>query len=409
MQMSFYRKFPDRIKLIETAIMPKGGDVAEVNAHLHTPYSFSAFDSVGQALDIAAAEGIKVAGINDFNTTDGFREWAEESLKRNIFPLFNIEFIALSREDQGKGIRINDPHNPGRIYLSGKGLAIENDLSRSYIDHLNDIKAEANKHTEMICSKLNEHLNACGAPFSINFREVADELTLGNIRERHLAKALRLKIDKHFTHDYEKLDFYSKMFNGKSLKCNTGNRASVENEIRGNLFKAGGTAFVAENPDSFSEVSDIVSLIYNARGIPTYPFLADNPQGEFTEFEADPAKAIDTLVRKGIFSVEFIPARNSIKILSEYAGYCWDRGMVVTFGTEHNTPRMEPLLVRAAENTDLTPVLKEINYRGACCIAAHQYLTAIGERRWPLHVPDKVERDELIKLGHSLISQTINR
>jgi NAD(P)-dependent dehydrogenase (short-subunit alcohol dehydrogenase family) len=29
--------------------------------------------------------------------------------------------------------------------------------------------------------------------------------------------------------------------------------------------------------------------------------------------------------------------------------------MVVTFGTEHNSPQMEPLLVRASGNTDLTP------------------------------------------------------
>ena len=37
-----------------------------VNAHLHTPYSFSAFDTLTDALNRAVAENVKVVGINDF-------------------------------------------------------------------------------------------------------------------------------------------------------------------------------------------------------------------------------------------------------------------------------------------------------------------------------------------------------
>ena len=44
----------------------------DVNAHLHTPYSFSAFSSIGEALDRASAEGVKVVGINDFYSMDGY-------------------------------------------------------------------------------------------------------------------------------------------------------------------------------------------------------------------------------------------------------------------------------------------------------------------------------------------------
>ena len=65
--------------------------VVDVNAHLHTPYSFSAFDCVTQALDMAAEEGVKVVGINDFYSLDGYREWSEECGKRRLFPLFNID------------------------------------------------------------------------------------------------------------------------------------------------------------------------------------------------------------------------------------------------------------------------------------------------------------------------------
>ena len=68
-------------------------DIVDVNAHLHTPYSFSAFDSVSQALDMAVKEGVKVVGINDFYSMDGYREWSVECNARHLFPLFNIEFF----------------------------------------------------------------------------------------------------------------------------------------------------------------------------------------------------------------------------------------------------------------------------------------------------------------------------
>ncbi len=94
----------------------------DVNAHLHTPYSFSAFSDVKQALDMAASEGVKVVGINDFYSMDGYREWKEGCAERALFPLFGIEFISLNAEDQAAGLRVNDPNNPGLTYISGKGL-----------------------------------------------------------------------------------------------------------------------------------------------------------------------------------------------------------------------------------------------------------------------------------------------
>jgi predicted metal-dependent phosphoesterase TrpH len=45
--------------------------IVNVNAHLHTPYSFSAFESLTQALDLALEQGVRVVGINDFYSMDG--------------------------------------------------------------------------------------------------------------------------------------------------------------------------------------------------------------------------------------------------------------------------------------------------------------------------------------------------
>lgn len=346
--------------------------IVDVNAHLHTPYSFSAFDGVCQALDMAAAEGVKVVGINDFYSLDGYKEWSEECGKRHLFPLFNIEFISLNVEDQAAGVRVNDPNNPGRTYLSGKGLSYPVVLKGKEAEQLAAVKAESNAQVGRMCEKLNAHLDSIKAGFNLSFAQVEQELTRGSIRERHLAKALRLAIDSRISADGEKLAFYERLFGGKALKSDPTNAAAVENEIRGNLLKSGGAAFVAEDPKAFLPMETVQRIIEAAGGIPTYPFLADDAKGNFTDFEGDLQKCADILKKRGFRSCEFITTRNTTEVLEKYAGYLVDEGFTVTFGSEHNTPALEPIKLSTSNNADLSDKLKEINYMGACKVAAHQ-------------------------------------
>jgi len=321
----------------------------DVNAHLHTPYSFSAFSSIGEALDKAAEEGVKVVGINDFYSTDGYGEWKEGCARRWLFPLFGIEFIALNAEDQAAGLRVNDPNNPGRTYISGKGLACPPILSGEPLRQLEAVRAESNAQVERMCAKLNEWLKAEGYDIVLDFNEIREKLTRGSIRERHLAKALRL-----------------------ALCPDAENPAKVENDLRSKLLKAGGPAFVPEDPKAFLPMETVQRIIEAAGGIPTYPFLADDAKGHFTDFEGDLQQAADTLKKRGFRSVEFITTRNTTAVLEQYAGYLEDEGFIVTFGSEHNTPAMEPIRLRTRDAAELSPKLKAINWRGACAVAAHQ-------------------------------------
>jgi len=346
--------------------------VPDVNAHMHTPYSFSAFEGIGQALDKASSEGVKIVGINDFYSMDGYDQWAEGCAQRRMYPLFNIEFISLNVEDQAAGIRVNDPNNPGRTYLSGKGLAHPVILKGEEAAMLSAVKAESNAQVEKMCAKLNEHLDAVGAGFTLSFDEIRKTLTMGSIRERHLAKALRLMVDSRVCGDAAKAQMYERIFSGKPLKHDVSDFAAVENEIRGNLLKAGGAAFVPEDPKAFLPMETVCRIIKAAGGIPTYPFLADDAKGCFTDFERDLQKAAETLRKRGIDSVEFITTRNTTAVLEQYAGYLEDEGFTVTFGSEHNTPAMEPVLLRTRDADGLSQKLREINYRGACRVAAHQ-------------------------------------
>ena len=384
--------------------------VKKVNAHLHTPYSFSAFSEVRQALDMAVAESIKVVGINDFYTTAGYEAWAAGCRERGLYPLFNIEFISLNQADQKAGLRVNDPGNPGRTYLSGKGLSYPFKLVEPFATQLADVSAEANAQVEAMCGKVNEILVACNAGFTLDFDLIKDTLTKGCIRERHLAKALRLKVYEACANNQIDIRIlFHKLFGGKDMKSPVSDIAGVENEIRGNLLKAGGGAFVPEDPKAFLPMQTVCDIIVAAGGIPTYPFLADDAKGGYTDFEDNLERVAKQLTERGFHSIEFITTRNNVELLEKYAAYLHEQGFVVTFGSEHNTPAMEPVELFARNSTPLTERLLQINYEGACVVAAHQHLVAQGLRGYVDEngYADRSKRGEFIKLGDELIQNAV--
>jgi hypothetical protein len=409
--VDFWNIFPAKDELLKWYAANGKRTTFLVNAHLHTPYSFSAFRDIPQALDMAAAEKVKVLGINDFYTTDGYAEWASECTSRGIFPLFNIEYISLNKADQLAGLKVNDPGNPGRTYLSGKGLAFPSRMDEPYASALTAVRAESNKHVAGMCANLNDLLQKTGAGFQLDFEEIRSGMTKGMVRERHLAKALREVAEKHYTSTDEKNAFYWRLFGGKALVADLNAPAAIENELRNNLLKAGGPAFIPEPAAAFLESEMVCKMIRNQGGIPTYPFLADDNKGNFTPFEGSKEAAAKTLKERNIWSVEFITTRNSLAVLEEYVEFFQQEGFVVTLGSEHNTPAMEPIELFARKITELTPVLKEINYRGACVVAAHQYLSATEGTGYldQNGKPFIRKREQFVELGRALIEyQNIN-
>lgn len=382
----------------------------KVNAHMHTPYSFSAFERVEDALDRAVAEDVKVVGVNDFYTTEAYEEWASGCKMRKLVPLYGIEFIGLNELDQKKGLRVNDPGNPGRTYISGKGLANPVNLSEPYASQLAGVRKEANNQVEAMSAKMQELLNSKNIAIKFDFDAIKEDLTKGMVRERHLAKAVRMKVYEYAADNKMKIsELFESIFDGKQLKSTVENHAGVENEIRRNLLKAGGAAFVPETPEAFLPVVTVKNIIIASGGIPTYPFLADDPNGNYTDFENDLERVAQQLTERGFHSVEFITTRNDVELLEKYASYLHEKGFVITFGSEHNTPAMEPIELFARHSTPLTEKLMKINYEGACVIAAHQHLVAQGLGGYVDEDgnADRSKREEFVLLGDQLIKSSI--
>lgn len=377
-------------------------NILDVNAHIHTPYSFSSFTDVEQAVKMAADEGIKVLGINDFFVTEGYAEFAEKCKKYNIFPLFNIEFIGVIREAQQNNIKINDPGNPGRIYVSGKGLKFNPVLPVDLNRKLQSVKKASQEQIEGMIEKLNEIIEKINPGLKLSMDEIYKRFAKDLIRERHLAKAIRVKVDEAYSSDMDRLNFYTKLFE-QAPKSSINNFSAIENEIRSKLLKAGGKAFIAEDEKAFMSLQEIDEIIKASGGITTYPLLLDGTGGDLTDFEGNKEELLHELQKNGIFSIEFIPGRNNIDALEDYVKFFYDNGFIVTLGTEHNTPDCPPIKISCKGGVDLSNYLKEINYKGACVVAANQYLTEKEDIQVSLLTIEK--RTELEKLGDEVISK----
>ena len=197
-----------------------------------------------------------------------------------------------------------------------------------------------------------------------------------------------------------------KIFSGKEVKSALDNVAALENEIRGNLLKVGGPAFVPEDPKAFLSLEEVKEIIIDAGGIPCYPVLLDNPKGECTEYETDKEKLLKELVKNDVYSIELIPGRNDYHILKEFVSFFNQNGFVITFGTEHNTPQLDPITIGCRGGVPLDDELKQINFEGASVVAAHQYLIANGEEGYLSNGVAKIERKkEFIELGKAVIAK----
>jgi hypothetical protein len=408
---NFLMEFPTLDALIKETKGLSLPEFREANGHIHTPYSFSAFVALETAFKMAVEEKIAVLGINDFFVTDGYDAFHTGCVKNRIFPLFNIEFIGLLKEAQKKGIRINDPNNPGRIYFSGKGLDYPFKIGWNQRRQLGRVKKESQLQIKAMIDKLNHLIQQEKSDLKLSYSTIKKYYAHELVRERHIAKALReLAITTSPIED-EQLHFLESLYGDKKSKAGMSKPAALENEIRANLLKSGGAAFVEEDENTFLELRKIIRIIIKAGGIPCYPVLLDDTSGKFTEFESDPERLYQSLKHLGIECIELIPGRNDHGILKKFVDFFHEKGFIITFGTEHNTPEMIPLTVTTRGSVPLDNSLKKIAYEGACVIAAHQYLRADGRQGYVL--PDGThsvkQTRELINLGQLVIEYFLNK
>ncbi len=353
----------------------------KVNAHVHLPPNFSAFQNVAQAVLLAAQQGVRVLGASNYYDFEVYASFRDEGRRRGVFPLFGLEIIALIEDLQRANVLINDPGNPGRMYVCGKGIvrfapmtAAAEELTRN-IRHNDSVRI-----CEMV-ELLRQRFASFGLNTGLDERRILDSIVRRYnvhprqvcLQERHVAQAFQEAFFALVPPELRHRQLSHVL--GAPSRAAAQDDIRVQNEIRTHLMKVGKPAFVAEKFVGFEQA---LRLVLELGGIPCYPTLADGAEPICT-YENPPEKLVEVLRQNRIYCAEFIPIRNKPEILERYVRMVREAGLVVLAGTEHNTPDLIPLEPRCAGGVPVPESIQAIFHEGACVVAAHQYLLACGE------------------------------
>jgi hypothetical protein len=378
-----------------------------VNTHVHFPPNFSAFATVEDVLETARTEGARAIGISNFFDQQVYSRFAEQAAAGGVVPLYGLEFITLIDDLAEAGVRVNDPANPGRMYLCGKGIDPFKEKSRAAAATAASIRSGNDERAWKMVDQLTAWFAECGLSTGLDAATITDGVAASagvpvewvSLQERHVARAYQealaaLPLD-------ERAVVLERAYGGPS-KVDLDDPVAVQGELRSRLIKVGTPGFVAEVPLAFADAYDYVLAM---DGIPTYPTLADGVD-PVCPFEASPQQLAAELLARGIHAAELIPVRNTGACVDAYVAAFTAAGILVMAGTEHNTADRIPLAVACADGP-VSDTARRAFWEATCVVAAHQHLVASGR---PGYVDARGNRTdatvaELAALGASLIEE----
>jgi hypothetical protein len=340
------------------------------NCHIHTNESFSVFRSPSEAVWQAAREGLAVLGISDLYSVAGHEEFRRACEIAGIAAAFSLEAIAMDRAAEASRLLLNDPDNPGRVYLSGKGVTkIPPDSSnamQSLARMRTAVRQRNQRMTEEVGRIFRERLGEPGP----SWEAVCALTPRGNVTERHVAWATLARLRAVAAERRKPLGELIERCCAATPPTDADD-ATLQIFIRAKLLKAGTPCYVSESEEAFVSPEKLREIFLAFGAIPTYPVLG-NP---VTSGERDVEALLDRLEAAGFYAIEVIPHRNTRERLREIVSAARRRWWPVFNGTEHNTPEARPLLDPFA----LDPEFESWFRQSAALLLSHQALVSRGE------------------------------
>lgn len=354
----------------------------KVNSHIHLPPNFSAFNTVQQAMDLTAEENVGVLGVSNYYDYNVYEQFITLARKKKIFPLFGLEIICMIDDLRSAGVKINDPGNPGKMYVCGKGITRFGNMTPEGSRLLNLIRKNDSTRMAAMVDATEKVFTQRGLPTGTTNQSVIDMIVKRHgsapqtvyLQERHIAQAFQeaafVKVPAT-----ERIEKLSAVFGAPTKAKHADDFVNVQNDLRSHLMKSGKPAFVDE---TFIGFADAFKLIVELGGYACYPVLADG-NSPICGFEDPVEKLIENVKTRNIHAAEFIPVRNDVAVLTKYVKAMRAAGLVITAGTEHNTLDLIPIEPTCKGGAAIPEELKDIFWEGACVAAAHQFLTMHGE------------------------------
>lgn len=340
------------------------------NCHIHTNESFSVFRSPAEAVWQAAREGLAVLGINDHYTVAGHEEFRAACKIAGIAAGFSMEAVGMDRAAEASRLLLNDPDNPGRVYLCAKGITRNPPDSSVAAQNLARMRAALERRNREMTVKVGqlfrERLEADGPAWE----DVRALTPRGNTTERHVGRAALLRLRNIAAGRGVCVTELIERCCASAPPAGADD-AALQNFLRAKLLKAGAPCFVRETDDAFIPSEDLRAMFLAFGAIPTYPVLG-NP---ITPGERDVAALLDRLEASGFHAIEVIPHRNTRERLTEIVSEARRRWWPVFNGTEHNTPEARPLLDRFSLDEEFEPWFRQ----STSLMLGHQAAVSRGE------------------------------
>jgi hypothetical protein len=351
------------------------------NTHVHLPPNFSAFDTADDAVATAAREGVRVLGASNFHDLGIYARFADAAERAGIVPLFGMEFICVVDALQRDGTLVNDPANPGRMYLCAKGISRPTMPGSEALRLMAAARDVDDDRMRRMVPRLRAWFDAAGLETPLTAELIAEDVAERAgvprssvvLQERHVAMAFQEALFLQ-AEPGRRAALLARAFGGPPV-ADVEDPGAVQGEIRGRLMKAGRPAFEPESPVSFE---DALRLTLELGGIPSYPTLADGAS-PVCPWEDPPATLVERLLARGIQAAELIPGRNRPAVVDAYVAAFREAGIVVLAGTEHNTRERIPLAPRCAGGSPPSPFARAAFWEGTAVVAAHQHLRGLGQ------------------------------
>jgi hypothetical protein len=341
----------------------------KINLHIHTGESFGVFQNATEAVLEGYIAGLTYMGINDHYTVAGHQEFKEACTIAGINPLLSMEAIAKSPEETEMGLRINDPTNPGRCYLSSKGVSKPFIPGNEGTKNLERMRRTTSLRNTQIAQKIGEFLKSQGFEKPFTYDLVLSHTPQGNVTERHLALALCQYLQEELGTP-EEISRFMREFWPSFDDDIARNSATLQNYLREVFIKVGGIAYVEESDEAFIDLGSMLRLHLEIGGIPSYSLIGS----PLTEIERDIPFLFDWLEEHNIFAVDVFPEKIDFDRLKSIVDVAKKRYFPVFVGTEHNTKDPEPLVVPLSCEREFNPYF----IASARLLRGHQIISEIS-------------------------------
>jgi hypothetical protein len=351
------------------------------NTHLHVPPNFSAFTTVEDVVETAAKEGVQVIGTSNFHDFGIYDRFESAARLHGLVPLLGLEFISVLADEQRAGVKINDPANPGRAYICGKGIPAATHPGPAEQAFIDAAKASNEARTTLMVERIRELFAGAGLALDVSYGSIVEAVATTAevppewvvLQERHVALGFQTALFDALPTD-RRSGVLGRLY-GTTPKASPNDAITTQGELRSRLMKAGCPAFVEETPVPFGEAVD---FIRGLDAITVYPTLADGVE-PICGYEDPVEDLIERMGSHDIYGAELIPVRNTPAVIGRYVKAWRAAGIFVLVGTEHNTQERIPMSPTSLGGAPLSDEVLDITWEGTCIVTAHQHLRRQGQ------------------------------